>query len=167
MGHAGIHVARKVSIFCFCVILCGILCCPILFVILTLWLPNKIFCNCHVAPNTFFRFSSLAPNKTFGFSLLAPNKIWPSTFSRPPTLWFYFLKEILVLCKRAVYLFLWRIEFCTIWWKQNLNSTNSIPYKNSRRKNLAIKNSLLAKCIIQIVMPNCNNFVIYLYTNVF
>ena len=34
MGHARTRVVRKVSVFCFCVILCGILCCPILFVIL-------------------------------------------------------------------------------------------------------------------------------------
>ena len=36
MGHARTRVIRKVSVFCFCVIFCGILCCPILFVILTL-----------------------------------------------------------------------------------------------------------------------------------
>ena len=34
MGHARTRVVRKVSVFCFCVILCGIWCCPILFVIL-------------------------------------------------------------------------------------------------------------------------------------
>ena len=34
MGHAQTCVVRKVSVFCFGVILCGILCCPILFVIL-------------------------------------------------------------------------------------------------------------------------------------
>ena len=52
-------------------------------VYLTLWLPNKIFRNCHLVPNKFFRFSSLVPNRIFGFSLLVPDKIWPSTF--PPT----------------------------------------------------------------------------------
>ena len=34
MGHARTRVVRKVSVFCLCVILCGILCCPVLFVIL-------------------------------------------------------------------------------------------------------------------------------------
>ena len=34
MGHARTRMVRKVSVFCFCFILCGILCCPILFFIL-------------------------------------------------------------------------------------------------------------------------------------
>ena len=34
MGHAQTHMLRKVSVFCFCFILGGILCYPILFVIL-------------------------------------------------------------------------------------------------------------------------------------
>ena len=40
MSQSRTRVVRKVSVFCFCVILCGILCCPILFVILTLWTPE-------------------------------------------------------------------------------------------------------------------------------
>ena len=72
---------------------------------LTLWLPNKIFHNCHLVPNKCFRFSSMAPNNIFGFSLLASNKIDCLLFHRWPTVWFCFLKKVLVLCKRAVYLF--------------------------------------------------------------
>ena len=34
MGHARTRIVRKVSVFYFCFIVCGILCCPILFVIL-------------------------------------------------------------------------------------------------------------------------------------
>ena len=49
---------------------------------LTLWLPGKIFRNCHLVSNKIFRFSSLVPDTIFGFSLLVPDKIWPSTF--PP-----------------------------------------------------------------------------------
>ena len=42
---------------------------------LTIWLPNNIFCNCHLAPNKIFGFSPLAPNKIISFSLLALNKM--------------------------------------------------------------------------------------------
>ena len=65
------------------IVICILLTLIALTIILTLWLPNKIFRNCHLAPNKIFGFSPLAPNKIFGFSFLAPNKIWLSTF--PPT----------------------------------------------------------------------------------
>ena len=91
------HVATwwhwKISTFCRPVAI-------IIIITINLWLLNKIFRNCHLATNTFFRFSPMAPNKMFGFAPLASNKIWPSTF--PPTIWFYFMKKVLVLCKRAV-----------------------------------------------------------------
>ena len=124
-------------------------------------MPYKIFRNCHLEPNNIFGFSPLAPNKIFGFSLLAPNKICPSTFplTTDRMIWFYFLKKVLVLCKRAVYLFVenWILYKMV---KQHLDSTNSIPYKNYRNKFVAKKilNKLLAKCIIQILMPNLYSF---------
>ena len=54
---------------------------------LTIWLPNKIFRNCHLAPNKFFCFSPLASNEIFGFSLLASKKFFcrcQQTVQLPP-----------------------------------------------------------------------------------
>ena len=70
---------------------------------LTYWLPNKFVRNSHLVSNKFFTPCHLALNTFFSFSLLPPNKVWPSTF--PPTVWFYFMKKVLILCKSAVYLF--------------------------------------------------------------
>ena len=126
---------------------------------LTLWLLNKFFCNCHLAPNKFFRFSFLASNNFFGFSLLAPNKIRTSTFL-PTTdcMILFYEKNVLVLY--CCISFLYRILFPTRWWKQHLDNTNSTPYKKSWIQILAEKilNKLLGKCIIQICMPNLYSF---------
>ena len=43
MGHARTRMVRQVSVFCFSFILCGILCCPILFVILIIVIKFIIF----------------------------------------------------------------------------------------------------------------------------
>ena len=77
----------------------------------------------------FLHFVTWHQNYFFHFSLLHPSYFWLSTF--PPTVWFYFMKNVLVLCKSAVYRFLYRIKFSSWWWKQHLDSTNSTSYKNS------------------------------------
>ena len=69
------------------------------------WLPNKIFRKCYLAPINFFISH---PWRQIKFSVShswRQIKFDRQLFCRPPTVWFYFLKKVSVLCKRAVYLF--------------------------------------------------------------
>ena len=73
---------------------------------LTLWRPNKIFGKCNLVPNKKILKLLFGAGKKFRFLTPGAGKKFDrKLFRRPPTVFFYFLKKVLVLFKSAVYLF--------------------------------------------------------------
>ena len=120
--------------------------------LLILWLPNYFCVSLPRHQIVFDTLSHLTPN--FVPVLVSWHKIVFNVlfFCKPLTIWFYFVKNVSVLCKSVVYFFVenW------ILYKMVKTLSNSTPYKNSGR-NLGTKNvhnNLQSKCIKQIFMVN-------------